>query len=381
MTERIAPQPARSVAGPNGAEPAQQALDLLNEQSAALRADLARLRNDLAQVESDFNEAPGVVLRQANEQLVVAAMRAEALAETATTQLKQLTWAGVTAGLVQLPRDAEMVRQAWEADMRDLREANQQLVIAAMNSQEMEVTALEAHHRQIAFLATVAHELRNPLMPLRLAALMLDRARNDDVAHAKLQATISGQVAQMARLIGDLLEGSRISTGTFRLERTLIDIRPVIARVIETCQPAMDERGHTFRSDVPMKPVMMLGDAVRLVQVFSNLLENSSKYTPPGGFISLQVEVRGDAVVVTITDNGIGITPKALPHVFDMFVRDAHAAAVSGGGLGIGLAVVRELVKAHEGLVVAASEGEGRGSQFTVTLPLALSNTTTTARN
>ena len=375
MIDRVTPAPSPAIAGEDPAAEAQQALALLNEQADGLRADLARLRQDLAQVERDFCGSPGVILREANEQLLKAAIRAEALAETATAHLKELTSVGVTAGPVNLPREVDTVHPAWEADMRDLRQVNERLVIAALNSQELEVTALEAHRRQIAFLATVAHELRNPLMPLRLAALMLDRARNDDAAHAKLQATISGQVAQMTRLIGDLLDGSRISTGKFRLERTLIDIGPVIGRAIETCQPAMDEYGHTFGSEIPPGPVMMLGDAVRLVQVFGNLLENASKYTPPGGDISLRVVVRGEAVVVTITDNGIGITAKALPHVFDMFVRDAHATAVNQNGLGIGLAVVRELVKAHEGLVVAASEGEGLGSQFTVTLPLALSNT------
>jgi len=354
---------------------AEQALALLQDQADAMRADLAALRRDLAQVESDFSNAPGEVLRQANEQLVLAAMRAEAIAETANSQLEKMSRAAAVVGLVEPPRDFLDANAARNLDLLDLREANEQLIISALNSQALEVTALETHRRQIAFLATVAHELRNPLMPLRLAALMLDRARTDDVAHAKLQATISGQVAQMTRLIGDLLDGSRITTGKFRLERTLVDIGPVIARVIETCQPAMDQRAHTFTSEVPSGPVMMLGDSVRLVQVFGNLLENSSKYTPPGGVISLRVSVRGDAVIVVISDNGIGITASALPHVFDMFVRDAHATAVNESGLGIGLAVVRELVKAHEGLVTAASEGQGLGSQFTVTLPLALSNT------
>jgi signal transduction histidine kinase len=266
------------------------------------------------------------------------------------------------------------------ADLRDaevaeltalLRQANEKLALAEADSRAVEATAFEAHRRQVEFLATVAHELRNPLMPLRLAALMLDRARTDDVAHAKLQATISGQVAQIARLIGDLLEGSRISTGKFRLVRTLIDIKGVLDRAMETCRPAMDERRHGFTSTVPAEPIMVLGDAVRLVQVFGNLLENSSKYTADGGEISLRVVLRPGAVVVSIADNGIGISAGALPHVFGMFVRDAHASASSEGGLGIGLAVVRELVKAHEGSVAARSDGVNRGSEFTVVLPLA----------
>ena len=348
---------------------AHQTLALLNAQADALRTDLAALRADLAQVEHDFKETPGALLREANEQLVLAAMRAEAIAETATHRLAELARAGVEGALLEQTRGAGPFPMP-QAQL-DLREANERLVIAALNSQELEMTALEAHRRQIAFLATVAHELRNPLMPLRLAALMLDRARTDDTAHAKLQATITGQVAQMARLIGDLLDGSRISTGKFRLERTLIDLVVVLDRAIETCQPAMDSRGHSFTRDIPPGPIMVLGDAVRLVQVFGNLLENSSKYTPEGGEISMIAVVRGGAVIVTTRDNGIGITSQALPHVFDMFVRDTLATESNQGGLGIGLAVVRELVKAHEGTVVAKSAGKDQGSEFVVCLPLA----------
>jgi signal transduction histidine kinase len=266
---------------------------------------------------------------------------------------------------------AEVRRDIAEAPGEDLREANELLARAQSDAKLVESVALEAHRRRGMFLATVAHELRNPLMPLRLAAAMLDRARTDQAAHAKLQATITGQVAQMTRLIGDLLEGSRISTGNFRLERTVIDLNAVLDRAIETSQPGMDARKHAFERGPQSGPVMVLGDAVRLVQVFGNLLENASKYTLEGGAISLRVGMRGHAVVVTITDNGIGISAKALPHVFDMFVRDQHATEVNEGGLGIGLAVVRELIKAHEGTVTATSAGQHQGSEFVVMLPVA----------
>jgi signal transduction histidine kinase len=206
-------------------------------------------------------------------------------------------------------------------------------------------------------------------MPLRLAAQMLDRARTDDVAHAKLQATIKGQVAQMTRLIGDLLDGSRISTGKFRLERTVVDLAEILQRAVETTRPGMDARGHRFTQETLAGKTPVLADTVRMVQVFGNLLENSSKYTREGGQISMRAVASGRSVVVTIADNGIGITPAALPHVFDMFVRDAHATAVNEG-LGIGLAIVRELVRAHEGTVVAKSRGKDLGSEFIVTLPL-----------
>lgn len=288
-------------------------ITLIHQQADAARHELALLREQLAQVRRDIAEAPGEALREAHELLA------------------------------QAQSDARLV----------------------------ETVALEAHRRQVTFLATVAHELRNPLMPLRLAAVMLDRARTDDAAHARLQATITGQVAQMTRLIGDLLEGSRISTGNFRLERTVIDLNGVLDRAVETSQPGMDVRKHSFERSPRSGPVMVLGDAVRLVQVFGNLLENASKYTRDGGAISLGVGMRGRAVVVTITDNGIGISQKALPHVFDMFVRDQHAIEVNQGGLGVGLAVVRELIKAHEGTVTATSGGKNQGSEFVVMLPVA----------
>ena len=227
-----------------------------------------------------------------------------------------------------------------------------------------------AQQRQMAFLATVAHELRNPLMPLRLAAHMLDRARADEAAHARLQETIKRQVAQMTRLIGDLLDGARVTTGKLRLERTQVDLVAVVTSAVETCEPAMEARGHKFTCRMPPGPVLLLGDSVRLVQVFGNLLENSAKYTPEGGRITLEGSVQPGAVSITIRDNGIGITAGALPKVFDLFARDAHATEINQGGLGIGLSVVRELVLAHEGSVSAASDGKGLGSQFTVRLPL-----------
>jgi signal transduction histidine kinase len=249
--------------------------------------------------------------------------------------------------------------------------------VVALRQELAQVSAAsrEAHQRQLSFLATIAHELRNPLMPLRLAALMLDGARNDEVAYAAHQATIKGQVAQITRLIGDLLEGTSIGAGKFRLERKLMDVGGVLDRVVETCQPSMQARHQHFSVTREGGALMVLGDSARLIQVFGNLLENSSRYTPEGGKISLSAKTVGDCVVVAVKDNGIGISAKALPRVFDIFVRDARAAMASEGGLGIGLSVVRELVKAHEGGVVAHSDGEDAGSEFVVRLPVALANT------
>lgn len=361
----IAPSDERKVAI------ATRTLALLNQQADTVRAELVVLRKDLVRVQRELSGIPAAQLLEANEQLVLAALRAQSIADAARRRLGELTRA--RAGLAQAiesPSGAQG-RVDYEARVADLREANEQLVVAALSSRELEADAELAHSKQIKFLAMAAHELRNPLLPLRLAAQMLTRAGPDEQLLAKLQATINGQLTHMSRLIGDLLDGSRISTGKFRLERGEVDLNGVLEIAIETCQPSMEVRRHRFRRLGVEGPLKLHGDAVRLVQVFSNLLENAAKYTPEDGVIVMQVRVADDKVVVTISDNGIGITEKALPHVFDLFMQDEHATAHNQGGLGIGLAVVRELVEAHGGTVVAASAGKGQGSEFIVILPLA----------
>jgi signal transduction histidine kinase len=256
-------------------------------------------------------------------------------------------------------------------EVRLLRAANQQLTLAALESQRREAMATAAYRQQAAFLLTVAHELRNPLLPLRLAAQMLTGARTNEAAHAALQATIAGQVADMGRLINDLLDGSRISTGKYRLERTVVDIGSLIHLAVRTCTPAIEERKHRLSICLPEAPIKVLGDRLRLVQVFDNLIGNASKYTLPGGEIAIGVSVQGAEVAVSIKDNGTGISREALPHIFELYAQDVHVEGVASGGLGIGLAVVRELVTAHEGSIVAVSDREGGGSEFVVRLPLA----------
>ena len=360
--------PGTRAARAGGAGAAARGLAVVNAQAALLREELAALRQDLAQVQSGMAISTSAMLQEANEQLILAAVRAETIASAASAHVDRLAGNSAAAAAMLMRDGDESPADQRHAD--DLREANQQLLLSALESQAREAAALEAHRRQVGFLAMVAHELRNPLMPLRLAAVMLDGARNDEQAYARHQATITGQVAQMTRLIGDLLDGSRIRAGEFRLQSTQIDILDVLERAVQTCRPAIDARTHSLSCDLPPGPLLLLGDTVRLIQVFGNLLGNAAKYTPPCGEIRLGAEVHGAAVVVTLADNGIGITPEALPHVFDMFVRDAHAVDADDSGLGVGLAVVRELVAAHKGTVVASSPGPGQGSTFVVTLPL-----------
>ena len=283
-------------------------LGVLEGQADDLRAELLRLRQELAQAERDISGTRGAELLEANEQLVLSAMRAQEIADKARSNLDELVASGTNAVLAPVPPRARLALSEPGPDDQDLREANEQLVLAALSSKELEATAQAAYKRQIAFLATVAHELRNPLMPLRLATHMLSRARTDEAAHTKLQTTISGQVGQMTRLINDLLDGSRISTGKLRLERTVVDLSDIVDLAIETHRPAMDARNHRFSTVMPSGPIKVLGDPARLTQVLGNLLGNASKYTPEGGKISLQAAVTADTVSITVSDNGIGIS-------------------------------------------------------------------------
>ncbi|MBB6184963.1 diguanylate cyclase domain-containing protein [Oleiagrimonas soli] len=248
-----------------------------------------------------------------------------------------------------------------------LREANEELVLAALSAQELQAIAELKQRQQKDSLAVVAHELRNPLMPIRIAAEMIGMVGVDEVPH--YQAIIEQGVEQMARLVSDLLDVSRASTGKLRIECQVVDLAALLVEAVDAYRPAVDKRGQHLRIQVPPRVLDLDGDPVRLVQIFSNLLDNASKYTPKGGEIGLSAVVDGDAIVITVSDNGIGITVDALPGIFEPFAQEPHAIGFSGSGLGIGLTVVRELVEAHGGTVIARSAGAGSGSQFIVTLP------------
>ena len=254
--------------------------------------------------------------------------------------------------------------------LRELREANEQLVIAALTAQQMEVQAEQAYSRQTKFLAMVAHELRNPLIPIQTAAGLLNRALTDEPLLARLQAAIKRQVALVARLVDDLLDSSRVSAGKFRLECSTVEMAGVLSLAVETCRPAFEARSQRLSIHLAPAPLLVLGDPLRLGQIFSNLLDNASKYTPKGGEISLTAVVLERTLQVTVSDNGIGIMSEALPNIFELYMQDEYAVAHDSCGLGIGLAVVRDLVEAHGGAVAARSPGRDLGSDFTVSLPM-----------
>ena len=256
----------------------------------------------------------------------------------------------------------------------DLREANQHLVVSAVVAQAREGNTQLFHHRQIKFLAMVAHELRGPLMPLRTATELLPRAMSDEPLMGRLQVLIRRQVGYITRLVEDLLDGARASTGKFRLERSRVDMNAILRQAVETCGPAMRGRQQQFTVHLLPTPFEVDGDAMRLVQVMVNLLDNASKYTPVDGRITLEATRQDDELRISVADSGIGVNAEALPRIFDLFEQEPHARAFHAGGLGIGLSIVRELTEAHGGTIVASSPGKGLGSEFVVTLPRASSD-------
>lgn len=258
-------------------------------------------------------------------------------------------------------------------DMGHLREANQSLVIAALAAQEAQSVGLEAQRRHEKFVSLVAHELRAPLMPLRTCAELLLIPDSGEATIGRLQGIIKRQVEHLARIVDDLLDGSRVDGGKFRLDRHAVDLLPVIDASVDGCRAAMASRGqHLVDSRPwPVGTLMVDGDSARLVQIFGNLLDNASKYTPAGGTIWLTVVREQEAITITVADDGLGIERDVLPRIFDLFVQDPRATATHSGGLGIGLAVVRDLVLGHGGTVTAASGGAGLGTSFRVTLPSA----------
>lgn len=251
-----------------------------------------------------------------------------------------------------------------------LQEANTQLLLAAVSAQALKDAAEQAQRRQTNFLGVLAHELRNPLTPIRNAAAILGRIPTEGLLLGKLQGIIETQVQSMSRLLEDLLDVTRVNSGKLRLEMQPVDLNHLVDGVVQACRPALDSRLQTFKVRLATEPLQVHGDPVRLTQILSNLLDNASKYTPQQGEIRLSVEAVADKVVMTVSDTGIGITTEALRTIFEPFMQEQHATLFNGAGLGIGLTVVRELAEGHGGQVAAFSAGKGAGSRFVVTLPL-----------
>ncbi|MGH8853993.1 MAG: hybrid sensor histidine kinase/response regulator, partial [Telluria sp.] len=229
----------------------------------------------------------------------------------------------------------------------------------------------EANRIKTEFLATLAHELRNPLAPLRSGLQFIRRAPGDATAVARIHEIMERQVGQLVHLVDDLLDIARITRGQVALQRERIDLAPVLQAAVETSMPLVEAARHHLDLRLPEQPLMVDADPTRLTQVVANLLNNAVRYTPRGGSIVLTLERDADQAVIAVSDNGIGIAPKKLEDVFTMFTQIDEGRRHASGGLGIGLSLVRSLVAMHGGSVRAASAGTNAGSVFTVRLPLA----------
>jgi PAS domain S-box-containing protein len=231
----------------------------------------------------------------------------------------------------------------------------------------------DADRRKDEFLATLAHELRNPLAPLGNGLQVMKLARGDAEATEEARAMMERQLGQMVRLIDDLLDLSRISRGKIVLRKERVELARVVQQAVETSRPLIEQAGHDLSINVPPSPIYVDADVTRLAQVFSNLLNNAAKYTERGGRVHLNVQRGGNEAVISVRDNGIGIPPQMLPRVFEMFTQIDRNLERSEGGLGIGLSIVQRLVEMHDGSVEARSDGHRMGSEFVVRLPVVLS--------
>jgi PAS domain S-box-containing protein len=235
------------------------------------------------------------------------------------------------------------------------------------------VQALEAlrgaDRRKDEFLAMLAHELRNPLAPIRNGVQLLRLGEGVPDLRAQTLDMIDRQTAQLVRLVDDLLDVSRITSGKMALHKAAVELSAVVASAVETCRPAIEAARHTLAIDLPRESVLVHADFVRLAQVISNLLGNAARYTSVGGRIELKVWREGRDAAISVSDNGIGIAAELLPRIFEMFMQGGREPRGGQGGLGIGLALARRLVELHGGSIAARSDGTDRGAQFTVRLP------------
>jgi PAS domain S-box-containing protein len=272
---------------------------------------------------------------------------------------------GRIIGASKIARDVTQ-RKRDEAALRELFASAQREIAMRERAEE---ALRENDRRKDEFLATLAHELRNPLAPIRQAALISKAPDATDPQKRWAHDVINRQVQNMALLLDDLLDISRVTRGTLELRKRPVELALVVESAIETARPILDARRHHFRRELPPEPVTFVADPLRLAQVLSNLLTNAAKYTDPQGEISLSAQVNGEHVVMSVTDSGIGLAPEALDRVFTMFSQVKAAQDRSEGGLGIGLALSKGLVDLHGGELSASSAGPGLGSTFTLRIP------------
>jgi diguanylate cyclase (GGDEF)-like protein len=270
------------------------------------------------------------------------------------------------------PDGPEGSLNAPDVRQENLRLANEKLLLAALSARELQAAAEQARARQIAFVAAVAEELRDPGSPIRIASAMLGRQAGDEALLPRVQGLVDEQMQHMSRLLGNLVRtvGAGTPPAPAPVPRIDLDLSAVIAEAVANGRPHIDRRGQSLDVRAPEGALPVSGDAACLLQLIANLLDNASKHTHDGGEISLEVARENDTLTLSVTDNGIGIHPSMLTRVFDPFVQDIHALGFNGIGLGIGLTAALKLALAQGGQLTAHSDGLSRGSRFVLTLPL-----------
>jgi len=297
-----------------------------------------------------------------------------AVALSLSTRLKR----SVTSPIQALTRATQQVVDDRDFSARVAKTTDDEVgtLVDAFNAMLVEVgdrsTALEtSDRRKDEFLATLAHELRNPLAPMVNAVAIFRRASMNPQMTGQALSMMERQLAQMVRLVDDLLDVARITTGKLTVRRQPTELAPIVRSAVETVRPMIDSRKHTLTVTLPEEPIVLNGDATRLGQVFSNLLNNAAKYTENGGHITLTANVTDSVLSVQVSDDGIGIAPDTLPRIFEMFAQVDQSIERKQAGLGVGLTLARRLIELHEGTIEVRSAGLGRGSSFIVRLPVA----------
>ncbi len=257
-----------------------------------------------------------------------------------------------------------------EANEALLKEKDRELNKLNVSLQTANDALRQADQRKDEFLAMLAHELRNPLAPLRMVADMMGPSDNLSSRHDEMLQIMRHQVQVMVRLVDDLMEVSRVTRGKILLKRNVADLRDIIRDAVEISRPLIEAGKHRLELALPQRPLMVEVDTVRIAQVFANLLNNAAKYTPDGGHIWIEAVADRGSAIVRVRDDGIGMRSESIPDLFNLFVQGEVQSSRAKGGLGIGLSLVRELVKLHGGDTSASSDGIGKGSVFVVRLPL-----------
>ena len=316
-------------------QPVQKVFNVINEDS-----------REPAKNPVDVVLRDGIAIRLANHTALIAKDGTERSIEDSAAPIRDAT--GRISGAVMVFRDVTQRRLA-------------------------EKTLQETDQKKDQFLAILAHELRNPLVPIRNGLQILNLAGNDPIIAENTRSIMDQALDQLVRLVDDLLDVSRITTGKLKLRKERVELAAVVQSAVEATRPLIEEQEQHLSVRLPPTSILLDADPIRLAQVFSNLLNNAAKYSEQGGHITLSAETDEDKVVVRVMDRGIGISADHLPRIFQLFAQVETASARSQGGLGIGLSLVRGLVEMHGGTIEARSEGPGRGSELIVRLPQAKS--------